>query len=108
MEPKSHHELAVDVSSAIAQRAAKKAARAAKQSVPPSAVTRQMSRNLVVLPAVAPAAFQSVADFMDAYTTTDKTIADLTAEFVVKAGDPRLMSGTMTNSRIVTPDSSTR
>jgi hypothetical protein len=30
-----------------------------------------------------------VADFVDAYTRTDKTIAGLTAEFVVKAGEAK-------------------
>jgi hypothetical protein len=48
-----------------------------------------MSGNLVVLPAVAPPAFQSVADFVEAYTRTNKTIAGLTAEFVVKAGEAK-------------------
>jgi hypothetical protein len=72
-----------------AQTAVRKAARAAKKPVPPSAVTRQMSRNLVVPLSVAPPMFKSVADFVDAYTTTDKTIADVTAEFVVKAGEAK-------------------
>jgi hypothetical protein len=63
------------------QTAAKKAARAAKTAVLLSPVTRQMSPNSA-LPAIAAPAFQSVADFVDAYTTTDKTIADLTGKFV--------------------------
>lgn len=66
------------------QRAAKIAARAAKKAAPPSAVTRQMSPNLA-LPAITPPTFQSVADFVEAYKTTDKTIADLTAKFVEAA-----------------------
>src|ERR1700675_3056122 len=51
-------------------------------------VSRQMSPNSA-LPTVTPPALQSVADFVDAYTTTDKTIADLTAQFVVKAADAK-------------------
>ena len=50
-----------------------------------SLVSRQMSPNSE-LPMAMPSAFQSVADFVDAYTTTDKTIADLTGKFVDAAG----------------------
>ena len=44
-------------------------------------VTRQMSPNSA-LPAITAPAFQSVADFVNAYETTDKTIADRTGKFV--------------------------
>jgi hypothetical protein len=46
-----------------------------------STVSRQMSRNLAG-PAVALVAFQTVADFVAAYSTTDKMIADLTGKFL--------------------------
>ena len=46
-----------------------------------SSVTRQMSPNSD-LPTPARSAFRSVTDFIAAYETTDKTIADLTVNFV--------------------------
>jgi hypothetical protein len=46
-----------------------------------SIVTRQMSPNSA-FPAVPPPAFRSLPDFLAAYTTTDKTIVDLTGNFV--------------------------
>ncbi len=46
-----------------------------------SSVTRQMSPNSD-LPTPACSAFRSVTDFIAAYETTDKTIADLTGNFV--------------------------
>jgi hypothetical protein len=51
-------------------------------------VSRQMSPNSE-LPPVTPPSFQSAADFVDAYTTTDKTIADMTAKFVAQAGEAK-------------------
>jgi hypothetical protein len=53
-----------------------------------SMVSRQMSPNSE-LPIAMPSAFLSAADFVDAYTTTDKTIADLTAKFVSQAGEAK-------------------
>jgi len=46
-----------------------------------SVVTRQMSPNSA-FPEVTPAAFRSLEDFLAAYSTTDKMIADLTGNFV--------------------------
>jgi hypothetical protein len=51
-------------------------------------VTRQMSPNLVTLITPAPT-FQSVSDFVDAFKQKDKTIANLTAEFVATAGEAK-------------------
>lgn len=54
-----------------------------------SKVTRQLSRNLVPHPITAPA-FQSVADFVSAFTDKKKTIDDLTKKFVAKVGEAKL------------------
>ncbi len=51
-------------------------------------VTRQLSRNLVA-PLVAVPAFQSVADFVSAYSDKKKTIDDLTDRFVDKVGEAK-------------------
>ncbi len=60
--------------------------RVAQSSLPRSGskVSRQMSPN-GALPTVTPPTFQSVSDFVEAYKTTDKTIADLTGKFVEAA-----------------------
>ena len=46
-----------------------------------STVSRQMSPNSA-FPIVVPVAFETVTEFVDAYTSTDKTISDLTGNFV--------------------------
>jgi hypothetical protein len=63
-----------------------------KAAIPPNGsggkVTRQMSRNLVA-PLVTAAAFQSVADFVSAYSDKKKTIDDLKDKFVDKMGEAK-------------------
>ena len=58
-----------------------------------STVMRHISPNSA-LPAVTPTAtlpaFQSIPEFVEAYTTTDKTIVDLTARFVEAADQAKL------------------
>lgn len=51
-------------------------------------VTRQMSRNLTAPLGAAPT-FQSVADFLSAYTDKKKTIDDLTTKFMDKTGEAK-------------------
>jgi hypothetical protein len=61
---------------------------AAPDSAAASKVTRQLSRNSVPQPITAPA-FQSVADFVSAFTDKKKTIDDLTKKFVAKVGEAK-------------------
>lgn len=53
-----------------------------------SIVSRQMSPNSAFSEVTFPE-FRSVADFVSAYSEKDKIIADLTAKFVVQAGEAK-------------------
>lgn len=61
---------------------------AAPDSAAASKVTRQLSRNSVPQPITAPA-FQSVADFVSAFTDKKRTIDNLTKKFVAKVGEAK-------------------